>query len=315
MQQTNCSSDGVKYSVHLYFHSVIISVGILIAIFTITFNAIYLFSMVKHSHSLLSADVPYIMLSISDLLSGCVYMPIWCLSWTLFLLLKSPCALWTFVGACGHVLASMSATTIAVISLDLYVSILHPFFHQTHSSKRRSFFVIIFCWLFTAFITIVFTTYLLDFWHVYEYLSGSFVVFIVFCLSLLHLKIFLEIRRIRSRLKDNTVERRKIIKAQRKAFKMGIKVFAVFCLCYVPISWCLIYGTLVDTSTVLISCVEQVAILVLYSNPMLDPFIYYFRLSRIRTKVFQSFGKKKRIGATSSCCNLQSFTARRNTYK
>lgn len=278
--------------INLYFHSVTVAFAITSSLLTVIFNSIYLISIVKFTRNFFPNDIVYILLSVSDLLAGFVYMPTWCAAWIVAMhQSRHECFLLKLVNITGHILADMSLLAIVGITLDIYLSILHPFFYEKHVTNRRTFLFVTGLWLLTIVLIISLSAMSLKYWRIYENTAGIFAVVSCVTVSLMHIKIYLEIKSMCRKVPRSSVSQIHILKTKKKVSRTGTKILLTFILCFLPISCCVMYRNIVKRTTFMASYAEQIAHCIFLLNPLLDPFVYYFRLSRIRSNIRRIFVK------------------------
>lgn len=287
-----CFSSLADFETNVYFHSILVAFVIATSFLTVIFNSVYIISTIKFTRNFFPSDVMYIMLSVSDFLAGFVYTPTWSAAWILALhQSRHNCLMWRAVNICGHVLTSMSLFTISCITVDIYLSILHPFFYDRHITNKRSFFLVTVHWIFGFCLIISFSVISTEYWQVYESIASFIAILSCVAISLMHVKIQLEMKRMCRKATRSNSTQINILKAKKKSSKTGVKILVTFILCFLPISLCFLYRNLVKKTAFVISYAEQIAVSILSLNPLLDPFIYYFRLSRIRSRISRLFNR------------------------
>lgn len=285
-----CVGYGAVLEINKYFHSIIAAHALFTSVLTIILNSIYLISVIKFSRNLLPIDVMYIFLSVSDLLTGLLSTSSWCLTWILAIHhSKHYCSIWAFFSKSGHFLNSMSFMPIAFITIDIYLSVIYPFFHERHVSILKSFISVIMSWFLAITVNASFSLMSFKKWYIYELITAFVAIFSTIVFSLVHLKVYCEIKDMCKKVPKSNSNQINILKAKKRASSLGIKILAAFILSFLPISTCFMYRNFIGTSTFLISYPEQIALCVLSLNPLLDPFVYYFRLSRIRSRIYRLF--------------------------
>ncbi|XP_057311636.1 trace amine-associated receptor 5-like [Hydractinia symbiolongicarpus] len=289
---TRPSYNDDEININLYFHSIIVVYAVITGVVIIILNSIYLISVIKYTQHYFPSDIMYIFLSTSDLLAGLVYIPTWCTMWIMSMLQSQlNCLLCKALETGGHILAGVSLFTIGCITVDIYVSIIHPFFYDRHVTNRRAFILVAGLWMFTITLVTPFAALNKDYWSIFELIAGTIGLSSCVIISLMHIKIYSEIKGMCKNISSSSSNQIDILKTKKKSAKTGLKILGTFILCYLPLSVCVICRNLIVQKTFLESYAEPTTICIFFLNPLLDPFLYYFRLSRIRTKISRLFNK------------------------
>ncbi|XP_057310506.1 adrenocorticotropic hormone receptor-like [Hydractinia symbiolongicarpus] len=286
-----CSSYLAGVKINLYFHSLTVAYAMAISLLTILFNSVYITSVIRFTRNYYPSDIMYILLSVSDLLSGLVYTPTWSIAWIIAIhQSRKNCFFSKVLNAIGHILAEMSFFAIVGITFDLHLFIIHPFFYDKYITNRRTFLFVIGIWMMTIVLIITCSVTSIRYWRLYETAAGVFAVILCLIISFLHIKIYLEIRRMCKKITSAT--QIDILNAKKKSAKTGVKILVTFILCFLPISCCVVYRNIIKRTTFVATYADQMAHCIYLLNPLLDPFVYYFRLSRIRSNISRIFNKK-----------------------
>ncbi|XP_057311955.1 lysophosphatidic acid receptor 4-like [Hydractinia symbiolongicarpus] len=241
--------------------------------------------MSKHSSSTSVSEVLYIMLAVSDLLSGIIYIPTWCCHWILALSSIPTCIPIILTSILGYTLAIFSVFTILFITINIYLSVIHPFLYEVWVTKKRVFTLNLFVWIIFLVMVVGSTSTSLSMWIRCKNMTTYLLVIIIIVMVTMHIRLNNEINRICSRVaQTSTAQQTQDISMKKKATKMGVKIMLAFLMCFVPISSILLYNKM-NPTVIVSNYLQHVGIVLLFLNALLDPFIYYFRLGRIRSKV------------------------------
>ncbi|XP_057311619.1 lysophosphatidic acid receptor 4-like [Hydractinia symbiolongicarpus] len=287
-----CPSYNDEIDINLYFHSIIVVYSIITSVLVTILNSIYLISVIKYTRHYFPSEIMYTFLSTSDLLLGLVWTPAWCTMWILSMSQsKLDCLLWKVLITGGNILAGWSLFKIGCITVDIYMSIIHPFFYDRHVTNRRAFILVAGLWMFTITLVTPFAALNKDYWSIFEHIAGTIGLSSCVIISLMHIKIYFQIKGMCKNVTSSSSNQIDILKTKKKSAKTGLKILVTFILCYLPMSVCVICRNLIVQKTFLATYAEPITICIFFLNPLLDPFLYYFRLSRIRTKISRLFNR------------------------
>ncbi|XP_057292221.1 P2Y purinoceptor 8-like isoform X1 [Hydractinia symbiolongicarpus] len=286
---TICDIYGVEVVSTLNFHLPLSILVTVISFLTTVLNGIYIVVMCRSKCKLSLSNLLYLMLAITDISAGAMLMPVYSTHWIYALYEGTNCAMLEYVNVVGHALATVSAAAIAFITVDLGVSITYPFFYERTFTRKRLLFVNVATWFISLATPICFIVISSKHWYVYQNISTGIAIFVVFTLCLMHLKIYKEIKKLSVKINYNDNTQINRLKMRRKSIKLGTFILLTFSLCFLPLCLCFVYSVTVGNSSTFVSYTQQAAICIIFLNPMLDPFVYYFRLNTIRKKVRQLF--------------------------
>lgn len=307
---TVCATVGAEFEVIIYVQATMAAILFLMGILTVVLNAIYLTAMYKYSSDFSASDICYVSLSISDVLTGMIVLPGFGVFWIIHLVSDTNCILYNYLSLGTHILTSVSLVTIILITAELYVSVIHPFKYEKYVTKRRLFWInfLIWCFLATSSFANSFSPV------VQQYTNQSVAGAIVFCLVIflifLHVRINSEIEKMRKRIRHHSIEAKESIKNKKKALAMSVSVMSLFSVCFLPSSFCVIYITLAGPSKFAATYLLSTTAVISQLSALLNPFMYYFRLRRIRLKVRKLFKR----GINSNVVSEASNENTRNTF-
>ena len=288
---------GFPVNMGMRYYVPLITILVLIALITLASNGAFLFVAYKSQRLQTIHNIFLISLSITDLFTGVVVAPTRAISFIFVMNGKYPCAfLWFSVISLDSV-GVISFSTIALISLERYLAILHVFYYQRVVTEIKLLVIAFALWIFgTAFSCLchligrpypqVRRVLLLSL----TYSAIAFYIAIFYCYG----RIFHEIQRVKRRIKvENAVENdQTVIKEGSKAAKTSAIVISALTLCYLPsvIDYILWPSNQTEhTPRKSVALVKFIAILTILLNSVFNPMIYYARMSLVRTEFKRVF--------------------------
>ncbi|XP_057312391.1 histamine H2 receptor-like [Hydractinia symbiolongicarpus] len=284
-----CLLFGVELEKNIYFHTTLAVLGIVLAILTITFNAIFLLVIFRFINDLSIPDTLYAMLAVSDILTGVIVMPSFSAFWIHALLSHSDCMLVNFMNVMVQILGIASVSMIALITLDIFVAIVYPFLHILYFTKKFFYMMFGFIWTLAIICPVAFVIISAKDWYVYQNISGGIIITVFLALLVMHLKLHRVLNNLQCQITHVNNDQKENLRAKKKASKLATSILVTLLICCAP---SLVYflltaikGNTVFTSSYLFQASE----VWFFLNPLLDPFVYYFRLKRIRKDVLKMF--------------------------
>ena len=253
---------------------------------TIFFNSLFLVSLVKFSKFLSNSEVLFVLLAVSDILSGVMVMPLY--GFLMYFCNLKNCALVNYVYVTGFCFTSISMITIVFITLDLYLAILHPFFYQRFITKRLVTLSSIFSWICMSLVHFSLIIVSDQAMNVYKDNSAYFVFCLVLILLVIHIKIMKEIKKISSSNNKTTTEEASI-KMRERSCKMAFSMLVTFSICFLPLAVVLVSTTGAKTNSFVVERLLPTVNCIALSNSCFDPFVYFFRFEQIRNNVKSLF--------------------------
>ncbi|XP_057311208.1 adrenocorticotropic hormone receptor-like [Hydractinia symbiolongicarpus] len=299
MNNYNITCGDIKYIIleHAAFYAWLASSEVIIGVLTIIFNAVYLISMYKYSTKLSVADTLYIMLSVSDLLTGSLFvLPLTGVQ--IFAAYgQASCFLNDFAVINGSMLGAMSGIIICFITVDLFLSLHYPFIYENWFTSKRAVFIILAIFITLASTTITTRRTSLKAHRIFELFMSANVGVLCILMFLMHYAIHQELQRLYTRERKLNITPSENVKYQKKGKKLGLKMLITLLVCYIPIATYFVTVLFADKSQHYIYYMEDLSYLIFCLNPLLDPFIYYFRLKRIRSRIRRLFSRNVKTEA------------------
>lgn len=284
-----CDIFRVELEVNPIFHVTLSIIVILISILTISLNSMYLIVVYKFSKLFSISDILYIFLAVSDLLTGVILMPAFAGFWIYTSYSGTDCTFLKFVNACAHTFTLISVLTISLITTDVYASIVHPFAYRAYFTKKIFYATSAVVWIISITFPIIFVLIAPYYWYIYQNISGSMALSAMMALCVMHYKIHLSIKQLSCQINFSSAKENENVKTKRKASKLAVSILITLIACFLPSLIYFFYITIHGTTTKSVSYVFQTTGVIVFLNAFFDPFVYYFRLGRVRTKIKKMF--------------------------
>ena len=254
----------------------------LLAVASTLLNTLVLFALVTSSQ-LRNTKALLVMLTIADLITALVLMPMYAAHMLRLRNGEIDCVMGRVLMAFGYTVTTMTCLNITFITMQLYHAIINPFNHQRWSSASNHMVkLVLVSWIVTSVsvLTVVFA--FPRFWNKFKLLVGG-LLFLIWCILLVaHRRVYKETKEIVRKEHDYKTNG---IVMKRKTFKMVSTVLLAFGLCYLPYVVLAIYIGIHGINPVLRSFYAPWIEIMVMSSSLLDPLIYCFRLKSIRRKV------------------------------
>ena len=280
-----------------YYVSLITAL-IIIALMTVVSNGAFLYIAYRSRRLQTLHSIFLISLSITDLLTGVVVTPLNAILFMFLMNRKYPCLLVWFSMISLEAVSMISFITIALITIEKYLAIIHVFYYERVITKRKL--------LLMAFVVGVFGTTFSILCHLIglsypktrntlllclNYSGLIFYIAIFYCYG----RIFHEIQKVKRRITaENTLENdRTNIKENSNAAKTMAIVIGALTLCYLPSLMDNIWSLSNKRENIpraLDASAKFVAIVTIFLNSALNPIIYYARMSLVRREFKMHFG-------------------------
>ena len=279
-----------------YYVSLIIALTV-IAITTVLSNGVFLFVAYKSQRLQTIHNIFLISLSVTDFFTGLIVTPLNITSFILLMNGTCPCwLLWSSLVSLDAV-GIISFCTVALISLEKYLAIMHAFYYQRVITKRRllllALAVRIFGLSFSHLCHLIGLSYpkvRKTFLSCLGYSGVIFYLVIFYCYG----RIFQEIQKVKRRITvENTVENDPTaIKENSNAAKTMVIVISGLTLCYLPsfteyIWWSSNKEGDIPKESEAVS--KFIAICTILLNSTLNPIIYYARMLLVRKEFEVNF--------------------------
>lgn len=231
-----------------------------------------------------ASDLLYIILAFTDILTGTIVKTTF--SYELYYLSTTSqihCSVWAFVNVTGYIFSTISISVIAVISTELYISVNHSFFYERSITKNRLCFILFCLGTFLVVTPIVNRILRIDYFDTYRDIMAIACIPIVIVMSLMHLRTYFAINKMISRVRGQDFNEALMLNSKKKLLKMAALILFTFVCCFMPVAVTSLYILQVGHRTVEIqSNVVPVVEIIALTNSFLDPFVYYFRLGKVR---------------------------------
>ena len=283
------------------YYLLLIIALIVIAILTVVSNGAFLLVVSRSRRLQTVHNILLISLSITDFFTGVVVTPI---TATAFIFLKNkkyPCVLFWLRIISFHAVGIISFGTLALISFEKYLAILHTYFYERIITKRKLTLMAVAIGIFGT--TYSLTSHLIGLryynvyrllWMIIPYLGITFYVAIFYCYG----KIFQEIKKVNRRISAQNTARSDHI-AVREGSKVAMTtamVIGALTMCYFP---ALIAYTLwpvnekQQVKKKLEVSMKHITNVIVLLNSTLNPMIYYVKMSSVRRELKHIFCPRK----------------------
>ena len=194
----------------------------------------------------------------------------------------------------GSILACVSLLTMAAISLDRYIALYFHLRYRDIVTTKRVFSVLLVVWLFAGFDAFL--------WLRNHILNGHvFIAVTSFSYIVCTLSYTMIYRGLRHQHGNQVTDEEQVQTQQQAANPLNVAryrrsasnmlwIYVLFVLCFFPFVLTQIVVQLMGR-TVLLQCLNEFAITVVYLNSWLNPFVYCYRLPEIRASVLETLHK------------------------
>ena len=265
----------------------------IVAALTVTLNATFLFAIFKKKLVNSPSNFLLAVLCVTDLLTGLVALPLYAIgvskrsTWLTF---RGDVLFWG--SFCSWALQGLSFQLVAMTSLDRYVAVCHPFKYANYATIKLYSILLACVVSFFVMITVVTRLLFKDYTSVLSYAYTN-VYTIAFSILLLicSWKIF---KVTNCKIKDNKRLTVQDVNEIRKRKHEGKRAYAIILLaavhfiCYLPFYICFHLRhnrPRIFENDVEMTIVKRWCFLPLYVNSVLNPLIYYFRISYLRAAI------------------------------
>ena len=265
----------------------------IVAVLTVTLNTLFLFAILKKNLVNSPSNFLLAVLCVTDLLTGLVAIPLYTIgvskrnTWLTFqgdvLILAS---------FCGWALQGFSFQLVAMASLDKYVAVCYPFKYADYATIKL-YSIILTC---TASLFIMISavsrllfqkhTSVLSYAHLNVY-TIAFGIMLIFCSWRVYKVVQQKIKETQALTVQDLNEIRKRKYEGKRAYAI-LLLASVHYICYMPFYICFhirqnrpnAFGSAVE-----MTFVKRWCYLAAYINCVLNPLIYYFRISHFRSAI------------------------------
>lgn len=278
-----------------------------------SFNALFLLTMIRNRSLRKLPNYLLSCLSAVDLLTGILVMP----AGAVIMIGRDYhvryCSVELYSTSFGYSLVLTSFSMVFVITLEQYLAILQPFYHQNHVTLRKLLAPVLIMWPLFLTTCAIFTVVGGKMWLVYQNVLGCLVVVtytvIVYCYG----KIYRVARRIRRQIMATSSAQRSQVNSTSDKFRItlsrerqqrrsqhrhnktvkttGIIILSIT-LCYIPVGIYTIKRNLFHETalqrTILYEWTQLIASWTVVTNPI----VYYWRLRGVRKELLKLCGKE-----------------------
>lgn len=285
----SCSSYGITLqntSSYIVVNQSCSWMSILLAFPTTFANLVLLIAFATSAERKKSCSMLLMNLAITDLLAGVVVMPGHSMIFRYIANGKSPCNFANFSLPVAFSLGGTSLFTVALIAVDRYISIFHPFYYQSELSRTKVALGIILSWI----VPIIMIMPLVFNWHI-THINGSIAASTIFAICVnfyCYVRIFLRARKVRLQIQAET--RRfgegSTNQAEKRFIFVGVVILLSVLICYTPLGAMNFARGITQRNSILdhMRCVEWVF---LNSNSLVNPLITGIFVPPIRNRILK----------------------------
>ncbi|XP_066915696.1 melatonin receptor type 1B-B-like [Clytia hemisphaerica] len=266
------------------------SLYILGSILAITFNLLFLIAMKRNRLLHKLSNYLLVCMSIFDLTGGLTVLPAGATIligrgyYTKF------CQLEQYTQSVGYTLVSMSFITIFTITLEQYIAICYPFFHQNNVKFRKLLVPMTTSWTLMA-IACIICWHNSASWIYFQSIAGLIIIVtyitVVFCYTRLYLIATKMRRKITIGSRNSQENHRPTRRHTNKAIITSFSIIFAFSISYIPISIFSLKKMISKVTHFEQTVVyEWVQLIALYSS-VVSPLVYYWRLREVRRELFK----------------------------
>ena len=209
--------------------------------------------------------------------------------------LSTSCLCLQSFGFSGLLLCCASLLTMTAISLDRYIALFfHLKYHQIVTTRRVCV-VLVIIWLSAVFFAWTWVWIITLFYSLFS--IGLFLIFLVTPVA--YIKIYRGLRRhhgqqvqaqAQVQAQQHAGNTLNVAKYRRSASSM-LWIYGIFIVCYLP--YTCFHFIEISQSSVIMACIKEFSVTIVFLNSCLNPFIYCFRLPEIRAEVMQILRKMR----------------------
>ena len=267
------------------------SVNILLSITTFLGNSLILVALHKESALHAPSKLLYRCLATTDLLVGLVTQPIYAAYWMSVVHEHWSLCRFSFyaTGVTGYVLCTVSMLTLTTISVDRLLAMLLGLRYKEIVTLRRTYIILAIFWIVSLVSGLFFhLNYRITFWIS---ITGAPLCLVISIAS--YTKIFRAISHHQAQIQDYAQQQPSQPNAlnmarYRKAVHSALWVQLVLVVCYTPyyiVAIVVTYGTTYSSQLVITG---EMAIILVYFNSTLNPFLYCWKISEVRRAMKQT---------------------------
>lgn len=178
------------------FYVAIIVISVIFSILIVTMDGVFLVIIIKNKHLRTKPNILLLMMAIPDFLTGAVILPLHAFLTLNFYYVIRVCLLEYFLNMLGYAIVLLSLIVIIVVAIEIYLSVITPFFYQSYISKLKLLVVIATLWMVTILVSLLFTVYFYHHWVTYQCYASLAFVLLMFCITVAYEIIRREIKKI-----------------------------------------------------------------------------------------------------------------------
>lgn len=284
-QYIYCDILGINVTPHETFYWCLFSSLLLQSVLTIIFNFMYLAVMFKCVATRTISECLYIMLSVSDVLTAVIVTPAWMLTIYQSTEFYMDCKVALYINFTGYSLVLISVSTILLITIEMYIAVMHPFYYEGTSLKKKFMVALALLWVLCIVFSVISSVIFRTFWDMFQKLAGLIFLLVILLLFFAHHKVYREVKRICSRIIETDRDGKRRIQMKSRSVKLSLSISLTLTICFTPTIYYSFHVALLGKTTFTQSVMLPVFQFIALLNGLFNPFVYYFRLTKIRRKV------------------------------
>lgn len=226
----------------------------------------------------------YIMLSLCDLITGIVSLPIYAFILTGYHKGIPNCTMLRIRLITGYVCATLAITTIGFITAALCVAVMKPFLYKTKPVNKVLVYLLIIFWVLWIFSPLFFYYIFPSLYGIYKVVTTVWGVLVFILMLFCHLTVQRYLRVCPS----------KHAARNKKPAKIALQILLVYIFCYLPGGLKNIYVLIYSNSAFQQSYIDPWIYFIILTNAVFDTFVYGSRTGRVESRttvVFRSTTK------------------------
>ena len=252
------------------------------------FNLCFLVVMKRNRKLHRLSNYLLVTLSVLDLITGSVIMPLS----AIILIERSRhvlhCKLQAYTSVIGYSVGTMSLITILTITVEQFLAVMYPYYHQSHVTIKKLLPVNILFWVLLSIFCIAAWFYTV-LWVIYQSFLGLLIVNTFVVVIYCYARMFRVAKRTRKMITSINKSLRRKTKTNNKNLKTSAAIIVAFVISYIPIGllvlWRLIFGTTHFERTYLYEWAQVFA----SYNTVINPLVYYWRLRGVKKELRKIF--------------------------
>ena len=256
----------------------------------VVLNVMVLLAMKRNKKLHVLSNYLLMALSIEDLLAGLGIAPSLVILLSLRARSRPACVLLNAATLLGYSIATVSFFTIIGVTMEQFLAVAYPFFHERKITLHKIIWPVIFTWLLVT-VFLVLAWYSSDSWAAYIGTLG-FIIFISYMVMVCcYVKIFHVVRSTKKRMGSRDYMRQ--MKQRNKTARTAGAIICGFTICYIPFCMVALWRMIFGTSLFVRNFILEWTQLICLANICVNPIVYCWRLTGVKKELRKIFGRKR----------------------